>query len=50
MFYASNTQFWRSRGGIALLGLLAVAAAYLLTEHIAHVLARCPSCCCSLAR
>ena len=30
--------FWRSRDGLALLGFLAMAAFFLLTEHRAHLL------------
>lgn len=43
-------SFWRSRGALVLLGFLAIAAFYLITEHTAHVfgilpfllLAACP--------
>lgn len=35
-------SFWRSRNGIALCVLGAVAAFYLLTEHTAHVLGALP--------
>ena len=34
--------FWRSRTGLALLGFLAVAAFFLLSEHRAHVLGVLP--------
>jgi Protein of unknown function (DUF2933) len=32
----SHTPLWRSRSGIVLLGFLAVAGFYLVTEHTAH--------------
>ena len=34
--------FWRSRAGLALLGFLAIAAFFLLTEHRAHLLGALP--------
>ena len=34
--------FWRSRTGLALLGFLAIAAFFLLTEHRAHALGLLP--------
>jgi hypothetical protein len=37
-----ETPWWRSRSGIALLGFLAVAAFFLLTEHRAHVFGALP--------
>ena len=37
-----HVPLWRTRGGIALLGFLAVAAFYLLTEHFAHVFGALP--------
>jgi hypothetical protein len=33
---------WRSRGGIVLLGFLAVAGFYLVTEHTAHFFGALP--------
>lgn len=33
---------WRTKGGVVLLGFLAVAAFYLLTEHTAHVFGALP--------
>lgn len=38
----SVSQFFKSRTGLALLGFLAIAAFYLLTEHTAHVLGSLP--------
>jgi len=37
-----HTPLWRTRGGIVLLGFLAVAGFYLVTEHTAHVLGVLP--------
>jgi hypothetical protein len=37
-----HTPLWRSRGGIVLLGFLAVAGFYLVTEHTAHLLGALP--------
>ena len=37
-----HTPLWRTRGGIVLLGFLAVAGFYLVTEHTAHVLGALP--------
>ena len=37
-----GTPWWRSRSGIVLLGFLAVAAFFLLTEHTAHVFGALP--------
>ncbi|RAI55232.1 DUF2933 domain-containing protein [Roseicella frigidaeris] len=37
-----HVPFWRTRGGVALLGFLAVAAFYLITEHAAHVFGALP--------
>lgn len=37
-----HTPLWRSRGGVVLLGFLAVAGFYLVTEHTAHVLGALP--------
>jgi len=45
-----RTPWWRSRGGIAFVGFLAIAGFFLLTEHRAHLfgwvpfllLAACP--------
>lgn len=36
------SPWWRSRSGIVLLGFLAVAAFFLLTEHTAHVFGALP--------
>lgn len=33
---------WRTKGGVVLMGLLAVAAFYLLAEHSAHVFGALP--------
>lgn len=33
----AEKSWWRSRSGIALLGFLAIAGFFLLTEHWAHV-------------
>ena len=38
----SHVPLWRSRTGIVLLGFLAVAAFYLVTEHTAHLLGALP--------
>ena len=37
-----HVPLWRTQGGAALLGFLAVAAFYLLTEHTAHVFGALP--------
>jgi hypothetical protein len=37
-----HTPLWRTRSGIVLLGFLAVAGFYLVTEHTAHVLGALP--------
>ena len=37
-----HTPLWRTRGGIVLLGFLAVAGFYLVTEHTAHLLGALP--------
>jgi hypothetical protein len=37
-----GAPWWRSRSGIVLLGFLAVAAFFLLTEHTAHVFGALP--------
>jgi hypothetical protein len=37
-----SAPWWRSRSGIVLLGFLAVAAFFLLTEHTAHVFGALP--------
>lgn len=34
---APDAPWWRSKSGIVLLGFLAIAAFFLLTEHTAHV-------------
>jgi hypothetical protein len=39
---ASHIPLWRSRGGIVLLGFLAVAGFYLVTEHTAHFFGALP--------
>lgn len=39
---APDHSWWRSKGGVALLGFLAVAAFFLLTEHTAHVFGALP--------
>lgn len=39
---ASGPSFWRSPSGMALLGFLAVALFFLLTEHTAHFLGVLP--------
>ena len=38
----THTPLWRSKSGIVLLGFLAVAGFYLVTEHTAHVLGLLP--------
>jgi hypothetical protein len=38
----TGAPWWRSRSGIVLLGFLAVAAFFLLTEHTAHVFGALP--------
>lgn len=38
----STGQFFKSRTGLVLLGFLAIAAFYLLTEHTAHVFGLLP--------
>ncbi|PHK93030.1 Protein of unknown function [Roseomonas rosea] len=38
----SPTSWWRSRGGIALIGFGLVAAFYVLREHYAHALGALP--------
>jgi len=37
-----TTTFWRSKTGFVLLGFLAVAGLFLVTEHTAHVLGALP--------
>ncbi|WP_149536836.1 DUF2933 domain-containing protein [Siccirubricoccus phaeus] len=37
-----HVPLWRTRGGVVLLGFLAVGAFYLLTEHTAHLLGALP--------
>jgi hypothetical protein len=39
---ASHTTLWRSRSGVVLLGFLAVAGFYLVTEHTAHFFGALP--------
>lgn len=36
------TPWWKSRGGIVLLGFLAVAGFFIVTEHMAHLLGALP--------
>jgi len=38
----TTRPFWRSRTGLALLGFLAIAGFFLLSEHRAHVLGALP--------
>ena len=38
----SSTPWWRTKGGLVLLGFLAVAGFFLSTEHTAHVLGYWP--------
>jgi Protein of unknown function (DUF2933) len=38
----SHVPLWQTRGGVVLLGFLAIAAFYLLTEHTAHVFGALP--------
>ena len=38
----AHTPLWRSRSGIVLLGFLAVAGFYLVTEHTAHFFGALP--------
>ena len=38
----SHAPLWQTRGGVVLLGFLAIAAFYLLTEHTAHVFSALP--------
>jgi hypothetical protein len=42
MPYETHKPLWRTRGGIVLLGFLAVAGFYLVTEHTAHLLGALP--------
>jgi hypothetical protein len=37
-----HTPLWRTRSGVVLVGFLAVAGFYLLTEHTAHTLGALP--------
>ena len=37
-----HAPIWQTRSGIVLLGFLAIAAFYLLTEHTAHVFGALP--------
>jgi hypothetical protein len=39
---SKERSFWRTPSGITLLGFLAVAAFFLLTEHTAHVMGLLP--------
>lgn len=38
----ANVPWWRSKTGLVLLGFLAVAAFFLLTEHTAHTFGALP--------
>lgn len=38
----AHTPWWKSRGGIVLLGFLAVAGFFIVTEHMAHLLGALP--------
>jgi hypothetical protein len=38
----TETPWWRSKSGIVLLGFLAIAGFFLLTEHTAHVFGALP--------
>jgi Protein of unknown function (DUF2933) len=38
----SHVPLWQTRGGVVLLGFLAIAAFYLLSEHTAHVFGALP--------
>ncbi len=38
----SQSPWWRTRGGIALIGFALVAAFYVLREHYAHALGALP--------
>jgi hypothetical protein len=40
--HPSPRSFWRAPSGWVLLGFLAIAAFYLLTEHTAHVMGALP--------
>lgn len=40
--HGPESSWWRSKSGIVLLGFLAVAAFFLLTEHTAHVFGALP--------
>lgn len=40
--HGPERSWWRSKSGIVLLGFLAVAAFFLLTEHTAHVFGALP--------
>jgi hypothetical protein len=42
MPYETHSPLWRTRGGVVLLGFLAVAGFYLVTEHTAHLLGALP--------
>ncbi len=37
-----QTPWWRTRGGMVLVGFLTVGAFFLITEHTAHVLGALP--------
>jgi hypothetical protein len=40
--HESHAPWWRSRGGLVLVGFLAVAGYFLVTEHTAHVVGALP--------
>ena len=42
MLENQQSSFWRSRTGVVLIGFLAVAGFFLITEHTAHVLGALP--------
>lgn len=42
MLENQQPSFWRSRTGVGLMGFLAVAGFFLITEHTAHVLGALP--------
>lgn len=39
---SGDTPWWRTRSGIALMGFLAIAGFFLVTEHTAHVFGALP--------
>ena len=38
----AQTSWWRTRSGMVLIGFLAIAGFFLITEHTAHVLGALP--------